>query len=197
MARCAVLRRWLGGATRACVTASDASRRSIVACSERARVAVAVALCDGVAQQRLVPQLPFAAAMRRRCSSASATLHSVEALPLVHDCKQLCDSRTMQRGIDYLQRATPNEQLSTGKVDLTHDGVDFGNVRVLSAALTRAEASRTSLRHRPHGTWVRSTTVARPCGHRQEPWWFCSRRRSVDPAARARARERGPRPSIK
>ena len=72
-----------------------------------------------------------AVAMRRRCSSASATLHSVEALPLVLDCKQLCDSRTMQRGINYLQRARPHEQLSTGKVDLTHDGVHLGYLRVL------------------------------------------------------------------
>ena len=69
--------------------------------------------------------------MQRRCSSASATLRSVEALQLGFDCKQLCDSRTMQRGINYLQRARPHEQLSTGKVDLTHDGVHLGNLRVL------------------------------------------------------------------
>ena len=71
--------------------------------------------------------------MRRRCSSAArlplCTLHSGYALPLVLDCKQLCDSRTMQRGIDYLQRAVPHEQLSTAKVDLTLGGVDFGNVQ--------------------------------------------------------------------
>jgi len=107
-----------------------ASARSIVAVASVLALRLLERLCDDVAQQRLFPQLRCCA-MRRRCSSASATLHSVEALPLVLDCKQLRDSRTMQRGINYLQRAKPHEQLSTGKVDLTHDGVDFVHVRFL------------------------------------------------------------------
>ena len=192
MARCAVLRRWLGGATRACVVARMARRRCIVAC---ARVAVAAALV----RRRCVTASGCSACC---CSDATAlqqrVCHSTQCRGSV-DRKQLCDSRTMQRGIDYLQRASHTRTyrwLQARKLDLTQARL-IASVRVLSAALTRAEASRTSLRHRPHGTWVRSTTVARPCGHRQEPWWFCSRRRSVDPAARARARERGPRPSIK
>ena len=84
------------------------------------------------------------------------------------DCKQLCDSRTMQRGIDYLQRATPHKQLSTAKVDLTLDGVDFGNVRFL---FFRAHADG-SVPDKPaaspprHMGALDATVRAQP----QEPW---------------------------
>ena len=84
------------------------------------------------------------------------------------DCKQLRDSRTMQRGIDYLQRAKPHDQLSTGKVDLTHDGVDFGKVRFL---FFRAHADG-SVPEKPaalpprHMGALYDTVRAQP----QEPW---------------------------
>ena len=124
-----------------------------------------------------------AVAMRRRCSSASASLRSVEALPLVHDCKQLCDSRTMQRGIDYLQRATPHEQLSTAKVDLTHDGVDFvkGWFLFFRAPTDRSVPEKPAAP--PNDTWVRSTTAF---GLSRKSRGGCSRLRPLrGPSARA------------
>ena len=76
----------------------------------------------------------------------------------------------MQLGIDYLRRATPHDQYSTAKVDLTLDGVDFGKAQFLffSAHTDGSVPDKPAAKPTRHMGALDDRTAVRA----QEPWWL-------------------------